>query len=159
MRTKIIQLEGDKFKVVTQGELTNRLVKLLERNLSNICRNEIYEDYLWEAILESDLFVYHQTKSGQINGIMMIDLHKNHLFVEMICSKRRGLGSKLLKVAEKIAKQKDKKVIKLVSVDGAEKFYMKKGYIFTQRPCVRNPKIKQKFNSYDDGYPMSKCVR
>jgi len=31
MRTKTIQLEGDKFKVVTQGELTNRLVKLLER--------------------------------------------------------------------------------------------------------------------------------
>lgn len=157
-KTKTIQLEGDKFKVVTLWNLTNRVVKLLERNLENICRNTIYADYLWEAILNSDLFIYHQTKSGQINGIMMIDIHKRHLFVEMICSKRRGLGSKLLKVAEKVAKQKEKKVVKLVSVKGAEDFYMKKGYLFTERPCVRSPRIKRKFDRNQDGYPMSKCI-
>lgn len=156
--TKTITVEGSKFKVITQDELTDKLVKTLERNLESICKYEIYEDYLWESILESDLFTYHQTKSGQINGIMMMDIHKSYLYIEMICSKKKGIGSKLLKVAEKVAKKYKKRTIKLTSVDGAEKFYMKKGYIHSTRPCVKRPKIKRKFDVYEDGYPMAKCI-
>jgi len=44
-------------------------------------------------------------------------------------------------------------------VNTAEKFYLKHGYMHTTKPCVRNPKIKRKFNRSDDGYPMAKCIK
>lgn len=156
---KSIQINYDKFIVRTQDEITDRLVKKLERNLNRICRDEIDEDYLWEAILESDIFVYHETNTKQINAVMMIFMKKKYVKVEMLCSKRRGLGSKLLRVADKIAKQKRKKMIKLISLSGNETFYMKNGYAFTKNPCARNPTIKRKFDQDEDGYPMTKCVR
>ena len=135
------------------------LLDKLQRVFDNVCKDVIDYDIKKESDSD-DTFLISYTKTKQINAFAIIrEFRRNRIYIHLICSKQKGLGSKMIKTIEKIAKKcKKYKVIEVHSVDDAIKFYKRFGYIESSKPCEIKPKIKRRIFLQDDLYRLTKCI-
>lgn len=136
-------------------ELLGKLQKVFDK----VCKNAI--DYEIKKETDSDdTFLISYTKTKQINAFAIIrDFRRNRVYIHLVCSIKKGMGAKMIKTIEKIAKKcKKYKAIEVHSVDDAIKFYKRFGYIESSKPCEVKPKIKRRIYADDELYRLTKCI-
>jgi hypothetical protein len=90
-------------------------------------------------------------------GFSTLRRKKGMAYVDLICSDQKGYGSVLLEASEGLARKAGFRVVTLNAIGPAEGFYKKKGYIQSDEPCTRSPKINRS-GSQDDGFRYNKCL-
>jgi hypothetical protein len=112
--------------------------EILEWSGENLCKT-ISKDYILEELESTDIVLLsasvtnNKTRSKQLSkklcGFVLIKIRKDHLYISVICG-LPGIGGKLIKKTETLAKKMNKKKIKLDSMDAPIGFYLKNGYLF-----------------------------
>lgn len=135
------------------------LLDKLQKVFDNVCKDKIDYDVKKQTDPD-DTFLLSYTKTKKVNAFAIIrEFRKNRIYIHLICSKKRGLGSKMIKTIEKIAKKcKKYKVIEVHAIDEAINFYKRFGYIESSKPCEIKPKIKRRIYVDDDLYRLTKCI-
>ena len=135
------------------------LLDKLQRVFDKVCKDVIDYDITKESDSD-DTFLLSYTKTKKINAFAIIrEFRRNRIYIHLICSKKKGLGSKMIKTIEKIAKKcKKYKVIEVHAIDDAINFYKRFGYIESSKPCEIKPKIKSRIYVDDELYRLTKCL-
>jgi hypothetical protein len=86
----------------------------------------VLRDYYAWSLLPDELVVLHQVAGG-IAGIIEMTVNENHMMVEMVARNTlvaaSGVGTRLMSVAENVARQLGKDEIRLESLDGVVAWY------------------------------------
>lgn len=101
---------------------------------SEICRGQITGSYIKETFEksgeDSDIRGFLAKKNNKYIGFIIYYKRKDHLYLDLICTKggNKGLGQELIKKMEKYAKDKKINIIKADAVTTALSFYKKNGW-------------------------------
>lgn len=135
------------------------LLDKLQKVFDNVCKDKIDYDITKESD-SNDTFLLSYTKTKQINAFAIIrEFRRNRIYIHLICSTKKGMGAKMIKTIEKIAKKCRKyKVIEVHAIDEAINFYKRFGYIESSKPCEVKPRIKRRIYIDDELYRLTKCI-
>lgn len=143
------------------------------------CKNSIEDDFIRQGVKNTHYYVVaFDHKSQDICGFLFLHRYQswspklgNHTFgyVDLVCSKCKGTGKGLMKLAETFCRELKCKYIKLNALDKQIGFYERLGYEHKQQPCfqktterrmsyARNRRTNEKLNVDNLGVKMSKCL-
>lgn len=100
------------------------------RDVSDIDRVE--QNVVSKSLMTCDLsLVYFQEKSRNMVGFSSCVYGKDHLYIDILCSRRewKGVGRSIFAHMCKIALKNDKKAILLYATKGAKKAYWNWGFV------------------------------
>lgn len=141
---------------IYHGKNTN-IVRKVQEMFDKVCKDNIDINFQ-NNINDDDILIVNFTKTKQINAFALIsEYRKNRMYIDIICSKRRGLGRKMLNLIEKIAKRRKRiKIIEVHSLKDSINFYKKNNFIESSNPC-KPSKIKRKVYG-NELIRLTKCI-
>ena len=99
-------------------------------SIDNLCRGIISPEYARSlGYKRNTSFIVARNAKNKIVGFVLLALKKTDLYIELVCSNDKGLGSILMKRVELVAnKFYDVEYVTLSAVDEAVPFYSRLGY-------------------------------
>lgn len=139
------------------NQQNKKMVDRLCKTAHKFCRGVIDEDWILDACKKTGTIAVHYSNKRKIDSIVFYKIKRKRIHIELICAKR-GVGRRLMNIVDLIGLATGCNVVQLQAIVGARRFYRKMGFIQSDNPCVKKPKIKIKKDT-SDCYRYTKCIK